>query len=120
MSLFAYRGIRKRHLLALRTQSLTRHLLVLRAQSLIGLLLLFSPRPLWADERVGVFETHGDVGKPARAGAVEYDAERKIYLVTGGGKNMWGQEDAFHFVWKRMSGDVALTASIRWPSPGKE
>src|SRR4029077_8438043 len=44
----------------------------------------------------------------------------KSYFVTGGGKNMWGQEDAFHFVWKRMSGDVALTASIRWPNPGKE
>src|SRR5216683_804074 len=69
---------------------------------------------------VGLFENHSDVGNPRHAGAVEYDPERKSYLITGGGKNMWGQEDAFHFVWKRMSGDVALTASIRWPNPGKE
>src|SRR5262249_50079456 len=44
----------------------------------------------------------------------------KSYLISGGGKNMWGPEDAFHFVCKRMSGDIALTASIHWPSPGKE
>src|SRR5437867_3951920 len=59
---------------------------------------------------VRLFESHSDVGNPRHAGAVEYDRERKSYLITGGGKNMWGQEDAFHFVWKRMSGDVALTA----------
>ena len=81
---------------------------------------LFCGTPLWADSPVGLFETHKDVGKPAHAGAVEYNVERKTYLVRGGGKNMWGQEDAFHFVWKRMSGDVALTARIRWPNPGKE
>jgi hypothetical protein len=86
----------------------------------VVLALLMCAHALWADSPVGLFEKHADVGKPAHAGGVQYDAERKTYLVTGGGKNMWGQEDAFHFVWKRMSGDVALTASIRWPSPGKE
>src|SRR5438034_566144 len=81
---------------------------------------LFCGNPLCADSPLDLFETHTDIGKPAHAGALEYNAGRKTYLVSGGGKNMWGQEDAFHFVWKRMSGDVALTASIRWPNPGKE
>jgi regulation of enolase protein 1 (concanavalin A-like superfamily) len=26
---------------------------------------------------------------------------------------MWGAQDAFHFVWRRMSGDVTLTANVR-------
>src|ERR671936_251924 len=87
---------------------------------IIGLVVLLCGSPLRADSPLGLFENQTDVGKPAHAGAVEYDPERKTYLVAGGGKNMWGPEDAFHFVWKRLSGDVALTASIRWPSPGKE
>src|SRR5205085_8952735 len=100
-----------------------KHLTFVAASAIIGMVLTCDPscgNPLRADSPVGLFETRTDVGKPARAGAVEYNAERKTYLVTGGGKNMWGQEDAFHFVWKRMSGDIALTAGIRWPSPGKE
>src|SRR5260370_1120283 len=80
----------------------------------------FLPTPLPAADRVGDCAAHADVGKPARAGSVAYDAGTRTYLVTGGGKNMWGREDAFHFVWKRMSGDVALAADVRWPGPGKE
>jgi dipeptidyl aminopeptidase/acylaminoacyl peptidase len=34
--------------------------------------------------------------------------------VTGGGENMWFTKDAFHFVWKRVSGDVALAADLQW------
>jgi hypothetical protein len=75
---------------------------------------------LWAAPPVGVFEGQGDVGKPAHAGAAEYDAGQRKYVVTGGGKNMWGAADAFHFVWKQLSGDVSLAADIRWPGPGKE
>jgi Tol biopolymer transport system component/regulation of enolase protein 1 (concanavalin A-like superfamily) len=28
---------------------------------------------------------------------------------------MWFTNDAFHFVWKEMSGDFTLTADVRWP-----
>lgn len=91
-----------------------------RKHVFVFLSLFSSAIPLRADSLVGLFENHSDVGKPAHAGAVDYDATRKAYLITGGGNNMWGTEDAFHYVWKRMSGDVSLAATIRWPSPGKE
>src|SRR5947208_448596 len=78
----------------------------------LGLLLLAAPLPAAAP--AGDFEDHADVGKPARAGAAAYDPDRRSYLVSGGGKNMWGREDAFHFAWKRLSGDVALAADVRW------
>jgi Tol biopolymer transport system component/lipoprotein NlpI len=100
-----------------------KHVTFVAPWAIIGIVVileLFRSNPLWADSPVGLFETHSDVGKPVHAGAVEYNAERKTYLVTGGGKNMWGTEDAFHFVWKRMSGDVSLTATIRWIGDGKE
>jgi TolB protein len=45
-------------------------------------------------------------------GSVEYDASQKSYTITGSGENMWFASDAFQFAWKRVSGDVILTADI--------
>jgi lipoprotein NlpI len=89
---------------------------------IISIVCLFSilTGTLRADSPVGIFENYTDIGKPSNAGSVVYDAKRQTYLVTGGGKNMWFEHDHFHFVWKKMSGDVSLAASILWPSPGKE
>jgi hypothetical protein len=67
---------------------------------------------------LGLFENHGDVGAVQIAGSVEYDPARESYLVTGGGENMWSGTDAFHFAWKRVSGDVALAADVRWIGTG--
>ena len=62
---------------------------------------------------LGLFEKHGDIGAVGKPGSVQYDGEQKSYLVAGGGENMWGTRDAFHFLWKQMSGDVTLAADIR-------
>ena len=62
--------------------------------------------------RTGVFDGHGDVGTVLHAGSVDYDASKQTYTVTGSGENMWSGADAFQFVWKKMSGDVTLTADI--------
>ena len=45
-------------------------------------------------------------------GAVEYDAAKRTYTISGSGENMWATADAFQFVWKKTSGDVTLTADI--------
>jgi hypothetical protein len=65
-----------------------------------------------AGAAVGVFEDHADVGTVLHPGSVEYDPSRRTYVVTGSGENMWLTADAFHFAWKKMSGDVSLTADI--------
>ncbi|MBO0723323.1 MAG: TolB family protein [Blastocatellia bacterium] len=65
-----------------------------------------------ADSSLGIFEKHGDIGDVRKPGSAEYDAARKSYTITGGGENMWAAADAFHFVWKQMSGDVSLAADI--------
>jgi TolB protein len=61
---------------------------------------------------VGAFEGHGDIGTVLHPGSVEYNAENKSYTISGSGENMWFAADAFQFVWKKMSGDVSLTADI--------
>jgi hypothetical protein len=61
---------------------------------------------------VGIFESHSDVGTILHAGSVDYDAAKRTYTITGSGENMWSVADAFQFAWKKMSGDVTLTADI--------
>ena len=61
---------------------------------------------------VGMFEAHGDVGMVVHPGSTEYDAATKTYTIMGSGNNMWMGEDDFQFAWKKMSGDVSLTANI--------
>jgi TolB protein len=61
---------------------------------------------------LGILEAHGDVGRVLHQGTVEYDASKGTYTVTGSGENMWSVADAFQFGWKKVSGDVTLTADI--------
>src|SRR5205085_1559452 len=68
---------------------------------------------------IGTFEGHGDIGDVRHAGAVELDEAKHRYTVTGGGENMWSTRDAFHYVWKKASGDVALAADISFVGAGK-
>ncbi len=63
---------------------------------------------------LGLFEEHGDVGIVGHKGLVLYDHAVGTYRVTGGGENMWFSSDAFHFVWKKAAGDVALAADVRF------
>ncbi len=78
-----------------------------------------APNHSWAKPAtapLGIFEEHGDIGTVLHPGSVEYDASRKSYTLTGSGENMWFTADAFQFVWKKMSGDVTLTADISFPT----
>src|ERR1035441_2122585 len=62
---------------------------------------------------LGIFEGAADVGAPAHKGSVVYDAVRKEYRITGGGENMWGAHDDFFFVWRKVTGDVVITANLK-------
>lgn len=81
-------------------------------------LLAFSATVPAQDTALGLFEQQGDVGSPAHAGSAQYDSSRQTYLVAGGGENMWLTNDAFHFVWKKMSGDCVAAANIAWIGAG--
>ena len=67
---------------------------------------------------LGQFESHGDVGVVGKPGGVEFNASSGTYTVAGGGANMWFTNDAFHYVWKRVSGDLALAADVRFIGTG--
>jgi Tol biopolymer transport system component len=67
---------------------------------------------------VGLFEGHGDVGTVLHAGSAEFDAAKGSYTIAGSGENMWFTADGFQFVWKKVSGDVTLTADISFVGKG--
>src|SRR5450759_2711912 len=68
---------------------------------------------LWASAApTGLFESHADVGSVLHPGTLEYDPAQGTYTVSGSGENMWSTADAFHFVWKKVTGDVGLAADI--------
>ncbi len=68
-------------------------------------------------DNLGLYEAHGDVGETPQKGTVEFAGGE--YRVTGGGANIWAAADAFHYVWKQMSGDVAITADVHFIGSGK-
>ena len=61
---------------------------------------------------LGIFEEDTDVGTVLHAGSAHYDTSTGQYTVTGSGENMWFGDDDFHFVWKKFSGDVAISADV--------
>src|SRR5260370_36896396 len=67
---------------------------------------------------MGVLDGDGSVGVTPKKGSVEYNAATNEYRVTGGGANVWAAVDAFHLVWKRLSGDVTLTADVQFSGAG--
>src|SRR5947199_9405509 len=40
--------------------------------------------------------------------------------MAGGGADMWFERDDFHFVWRRIEGNVILTARAQFDGPGVE
>jgi TolB protein len=67
---------------------------------------------------LGIFEGQSDVGNPELKGSGAFDSPRKEYRVTGSGANIWAKADEFHFVWRRLSGDVSLSATLRFAEAG--
>ena len=63
---------------------------------------------------LGIFTNGGSVGVTPPGCKAHYDPSTGEYTITGGGANMWAATDAFYFVWKKLSGDVTLTADIKW------
>ena len=67
---------------------------------------------------LGIFQAQSDVGNVAKSGSAAFHPARSEYLIRGGGANMWSTNDAFHFLWTKMSGDLSLAAHIQFSGTG--
>ncbi|MEP7145197.1 MAG: hypothetical protein ABI707_20090 [Ferruginibacter sp.] len=68
----------------------------------------------FAQQPVGIFENHADIGNPKLIGNASYDQEAQVYNMTGGGSNIWFNRDEFHFAYKKLTGDFILTADFEF------
>jgi hypothetical protein len=66
---------------------------------------------------LGIFDGQSDVGTAVVPGSASFDAATGKYTITSAGYNIWYYRDEFRFLWKRMSGDVSLSADIIYPDP---
>jgi hypothetical protein len=63
--------------------------------------LLFIALILWivntnAQNQVGIFEDHTDIGKVLHKGSATFDLPTNTYKLSGAGENIWFKKDEFH------------------------
>jgi hypothetical protein len=73
------------------------------------LVLFFCVLGLKAQNAVGLFENHADIGSIINKGSAIYDASSRKYTLTGSGNSMWFKNDEFHFAWRKLKGDFIIT-----------
>ncbi|MBK5296894.1 MAG: hypothetical protein JJE40_07040 [Vicinamibacteria bacterium] len=66
----------------------------------------------------GAFTNSDDVGAPPLKGSAQFDAATGQYRITGSGADIWGKADQFHYVWREMSGNLAITATAKFATDG--
>src|SRR3954449_6400458 len=67
---------------------------------------------------LGVFSNSGDVGRPAIKGSVEFSNGQ--YRISGSGANIWAKQDQFQYVWREMTGNFTVTATMHFVGDGAE
>src|SRR4051794_12915682 len=90
--------------------------LVAASIAAMGVLWGSAPVSSAQSQALGIFSGSGDVGTPSTIGpgTSSYDAATQVYTIAGGGENMWAAADHFHYVWKKVSGDVAIEAAVEF------
>jgi TolB protein len=71
-----------------------------------------------AGSGLGIFENQSDVGSVVPPGVASFDSASGVYTIRSAGANLWVNVDGFHFVWKKVSGDVSLTADVKLADAG--
>src|SRR5579863_2787998 len=93
-----------------------RHFLLLSVSSIVFCMTIEVCGAQTNSGRLGEFEGQVDIGAVSPPGIGTYVAGHGTYTVAAAGANLWSTVDAFHFVWKKVSGDVSLTASMTFPA----
>ena len=67
---------------------------------------------------LGIFSHSGDVGNPAIKGSVNFSDGQ--YRITGSGANIWAKQDQFQYVWREMTGNFTVAATMHFVGQGAE
>jgi TolB protein len=68
--------------------------------------------------KLGAFTSADDVGAPPLKGSAEFDPVTRQYKITGTGADIWAKADQFHYLWREMSGNFAVSATATFLTDG--
>lgn len=80
--------------------------------------LLLSTVIILAQNPVGIFADHKDIGNPKTKGDVVFNPEDQSYNLKAGGYNIWFGRDEFHYAFNKIKGDFILTANFKFIGKG--
>lgn len=66
---------------------------------------------------LGIFDAETDVGTVTPPGSATFDKATQQYTLKSSGQNIWGKHDDFHFAYRKLSGDLVLTAEVSFVGP---
>lgn len=69
------------------------------------------------DTPIGIFDGQSDIGSALVPGSTNFDPGTKQYTISSAGYNIWYTRDEFRYLWKKMTGDVSLAATVSFPIP---
>lgn len=87
-----------------------------------GLLCVFMMLTIFSEKLPGSilsFDGKTNIGRVRIPGSVRFDSANGTLRMTGSGENIWGKEDAFYFVWKKVEGDISCSTALAWEGAGK-
>lgn len=67
----------------------------------------------------GFFDGREDIGNPNLKGTYSYNTNTQEYTMGGAGINMWENSDQFNFLWKKITGDFTISATVKFVGTGK-
>jgi TolB protein len=82
--------------------------------------LIFSAASFAQSGALGIFTNSGDIGHPAIKGSAEFNPANSQYRITGSGANIWGKQDQFQYLWREITGNFTVTATIRFLGQGNQ
>ena len=59
-----------------------------------------------------IFTSNLDIGSPSPTGSGSYNSSSDTYTVAGGGADIWGNSDQFHFLSQSFSGNGTIIARV--------
>jgi regulation of enolase protein 1 (concanavalin A-like superfamily) len=84
----------------------------------VVIICLLSAAAFAQKEDLGIFTNSGDVGGPAVKGSADFSNGQ--YRITGSGANIWAKQDQFQYVWREMTGNFTVAATMRFLGEGNE
>jgi Tol biopolymer transport system component len=85
----------------------------------IAVFLLLSGSAI-AQNPVGIFGNHTDVGLVVRAGSANYDEPTQTYKLSASGSNIWFKKDEMHYAWQKLKGDFMVQAEVSLEGVGTD